>query len=75
MNNLKDELVDSYNKVVDKKDSSLQDFKNGVADAMLISDAMRRRKEKTEDKKPHSYHHGYDFGLAMYRRLFKEHEE
>jgi len=72
MNKLKNELIDSYKKVVDKKDSSLQDFKNGVADALLVSDAIRRRKRKT---KPQGYHQGYDFGLAMYKRLFKEHEE
>ena len=67
MSNLKDELIDSYKKGVDKKDSSLQDFKNGVADALLIG--------KMADKRPHGYKQGYDFGLVMYQRLFEEYEE
>ena len=67
MSNLKDELVAAYNKVVDKKDSFLQDFKNGVADALLIG--------KMADKRPHGYKQGYDFGLVMYQRLFEEYEK
>ena len=66
MSNLKDELVGAYNKVVDKKDSLLQEylknFKNGTADALLM--------EERADEKPDGYEEGYFFGQTMYRRLF-----
>jgi len=64
MSKLKDELVGAYNKSVNKRDAFLQNFKDGVADALLNGNMA----EEYSD----GYKQGYDFGLTMYQRLSEE---
>jgi hypothetical protein len=45
----------------------LKNFKNGIADALLIG--------QMADERPDGYKQGYDFGLVMYQRLFEEYEK
>jgi len=42
----------------------LKNFKNGIADALLM--------DQRADERPDGYEEGYYFGLVMYRRLFVE---